>query len=47
MKERYITPEMEAIVCEREDIVTASNETPFVPFNTNESDELSPIGYWF
>lgn len=44
MKERYITPEMGAIVLECEDIVTASNETPFVPFNINESDEPSPIG---
>lgn len=33
MKERYETPEMEIVVFETEDIITASNETDFVPFN--------------
>lgn len=31
MKEVYVTPEMEAVEFETEDIITASGELPFVP----------------
>lgn len=44
MKEGYITPTMQVINCRWEDVITNSNETPFVPFSMNGSDEIPPIG---
>lgn len=38
MKKRYIAPEMEVVCFECENIITTSNETPFVPFSTNEEN---------
>jgi len=35
MKERYETPDMEIVEFEVEDIITASGETPFIPFSEN------------
>lgn len=32
-KEKYITPDMEIIKVEAEDIITSSNELPEIPFN--------------
>ena len=44
MKEKYITPTMRVIGGSREEVITTSNETPFVPFNTNETDGIQGFG---
>ena len=41
MKEKYVAPEMITIVFSRKDIITASNETPFVPFSETWSEEAN------
>ena len=44
MKEKYITPTMQVIGGSREEVITISNETPFVPFNMNETDGNQGFG---
>lgn len=41
MEERYIAPNMEIICLECQDVITGSNETPFVPFNVNEVESIN------
>lgn len=42
MGEEYQIPEMEVIVFSSEsNVITSSNETPFVPFNLNTAEENS------
>ena len=41
MEKKYITPEMEVISFECIDVITGSNETPFVPFNVNEVESIN------
>ena len=43
MRKKYTIPEMELVVFKCEDIVTGSNESPFVPFNVDEVNELPEI----
>lgn len=45
MKEKYITPEMQAIVVSCDDVITTSgeNETPFVPFSETWTDDVPSI----
>ena len=43
MKEEYKTPRVWVISTVHEDVITISNETPFVPFNMTETGRLSTI----
>lgn len=43
MKEKYRTPEMQITSIVWEDVITNSNETPFVPFDMTGVGEVSAI----